>query len=167
MHMSLEKVYLPCIDPNRILQNDGGMLIPCKKTFLRWLKFNTVGAMGITVQLLMLTVLLRVLAVHFVWATVLAVETAVLHNFFWHWIWTWADRREGGLNRMATTLLRFNLSNGLISLFGTVLCTGILTGFANLDPILANVLSLVPCCVINYVVSDRLVFISLNAGEST
>jgi len=95
------------------------------------------------------------------------VETAVLHNFFWHWGWTWADRRRGGLNQMAATLLRFNLSNGMISLFGTVLCTGVLTGIFKLNPLLANVLSLGPCCVINYLISDRLIFMSLSAGEST
>ena len=87
-------------------------------------------------------------------------------TFIWHWRWTWADRRSDGLNHMAATLLRFNFSNGMISLFGTVLCTGILTGIFRLNPLLANVLSLGPCCVINYLVSDRLIFMSLNTGES-
>ena len=142
------------------------MYVPGKAAIVRWLKFNTVGAMGLAVQLLSLALLLRMLETHFIWATALAVETAVLHNFFWHWRWTWADRRRGGLRHMAATLLRFNLSNGMISLFGTVLCTGILTGILKLNPLLANVLSLGPCCVLNYLVSDRLVFMSLNTGES-
>lgn len=133
---------------------------------MRWLKFNAVGAMGLVVQLLALALLLRVLEFHYIWATVLAVETAVVHNFFWHWAWTWADRRRSGVNQMAAALLRFNLSNGAISLFGTVLCTGVLTGIFKLNPLLANVLSLGPCCVINYLVSDRLIFMSLNSGES-
>jgi putative flippase GtrA len=143
------------------------MVIPGKTAIVRWLKFNAVGAMGIVVQLLALALLLRILQFHYMWATVLAVETAVLHNFCWHWRWTWADRRQGGLNHMAATLLRFNLSNGMISLFGTVLCTGILTGIFKLNPLLANVLSLGPCCVINYLVSDRLIFMSLDTGETT
>ena len=142
------------------------MVIPGKASIVRWLKFNAVGGMGIVVQLLALALLLRILKFHFLWATVLAVETAVLHNFIWHWRWTWADRRSEGLNHMAATLLRFNFSNGMISLFGTVLCTGILTGIFKLNPLLANVLSLGPCCVINYLVSDRLIFMSLNTGES-
>jgi len=142
------------------------MVIPEKASIVRWLKFNAVGAMGIIVQLLSLALLLRILEFHYLWATVLAVETAVLHNFIWHWRWTWADRRSDGLNHMAATLLRFNFSNGMISLFGTVLCTGILSGIFKLNPLLANVLSLGPCCVINYLVSDRLIFLSLNTGES-
>ena len=142
------------------------MVIPGKASIVRWLKFNAVGAMGIVVQLLALALLLRIFEFHYLWATLLAVETAVLHNFIWHWRWTWADRRSGGLNHMAATLLRFNFSNGMISLFGTVLCTGILTGIFKLNPLLANVLSLGPCCVINYLVSDRLIFMSLNTGET-
>ena len=142
------------------------MVFPGKASIVRWLKFNAVGAMGIIVQLMALALLLRILEFHYLWATVLAVETAVLHNFIWHWRWTWADRRSDGLNHMAATLLRFNFSNGMISLFGTVFCTGILTGIFKLNPLLANVLSLGPCCVINYLVSDRLIFMSLNTGES-
>jgi putative flippase GtrA len=142
------------------------MVIPGKASIVRWLKFNAVGAMGIIIQLMALALLLRILEFHYLWATVLAVETAVLHNFIWHWRWTWADRRSDGLNHMAATLLRFNFSNGMISLFGTVLCTGILSGIFKLNPLLANVLSLGPCCVLNYLVSDRLIFMSLNTGES-
>ncbi|HET9132447.1 MAG TPA: GtrA family protein [Terriglobia bacterium] len=142
------------------------MTLPGRLAIVRWLKFNAVGAMGIVVQLLALALWLRVLGVHYMWATVLAVETAVLHNFCWHWRWTWADRRRDGFGHMAATLFRFNLSNGMISLFGTVLTTGILTGIFKLNPLLANVLSLGPCCVINYLVSDRLIFMSLDTGES-
>ena len=142
------------------------MFIPGKSALLRWLKFNAVGAMGTAVQLGILAVLLRFLAIHYVWATALSVETAVIHNFFWHWSWTWADRRYGGVSRMAVAFIRFNLSNGLISLSGTLMCTVILTGAAHLDPLLANVLSFVPCWFVNYLVSDRLVFLSPTLGES-
>jgi putative flippase GtrA len=132
---------------------------------LRWFKFNAVGAMGTAVQLGTLALLLPVLESHFILATALAVETAVLHNFLWHWHWTWADRRNGGPHPMLAALVRFNLSNGLISLTGTVLCTGVLTGMAGLHPILANILAYIPCWFINYFVSDRLVFLSPAVGE--
>ena len=143
------------------------MCIPGKDALVRWLKFNAVGAMGLAVQLTTLALLLSALKVHYVWATALAVETAVIHNFFWHWRWTWADRRLTGARPLAIALMRFNLSNGMISLLGTVLCTVILTGLLKLNPILANLLSLVPCCIINYLVSDRLVFMAIQAGETT
>ena len=60
--------------------------------FRRWLKFNSVGAIGIGVQLSVLTLLAGHLGLNYLLATALAVETAVLHNFVWHEKWTWADR---------------------------------------------------------------------------
>jgi putative flippase GtrA len=62
----------------------------------RWLKFNLVGAIGIVVQLLALGLLTSVLRVHYLAATALAVEAAVLHNFVWHEWFTWADRAAFG-----------------------------------------------------------------------
>ncbi|MGH9308345.1 MAG: GtrA family protein, partial [Vicinamibacterales bacterium] len=45
----------------------------------RWIRFNGVGALGIAVQLGLLAWLVRVLAVHHLAATAIAVEAAVLH----------------------------------------------------------------------------------------
>jgi len=46
---------------------------------IRWLKFNAVGAGGVAVQLAFLALLVR-LGVHYLLATALAVEAAVLQN---------------------------------------------------------------------------------------
>ena len=48
-----------------------------------WLKFNTVGAIGIGVQLAALAALKSGLELNYLLATGLAVEAAVLHNFVW------------------------------------------------------------------------------------
>jgi GtrA-like protein len=66
-----------------------------RPTAARWLKFNMVGGMGIAVHLLMLVVLKSGLHLHYLAATALAVETAVVHNFLWHERFTWADRPPG------------------------------------------------------------------------
>ena len=58
----------------------------------RWIKFNLVGGMGIVVQVLVLLVLKTGLHLHYLVATALAVEAAVIHNFLWHERFTWADR---------------------------------------------------------------------------
>ena len=55
---------------------------------MRWLKFNAVGALGMAVQLGSLGFFVRVLGLHYLLATALAVEVAVLHNFIWHRRWT-------------------------------------------------------------------------------
>src|SRR5213593_3816289 len=130
-----------------------------RAALLRWIKFNAVGIIGGAVHFGLLFLLVRILAIHYLSATALAVEMAILHNFWWHWKWTWADRSGGNRRQLLATLLRFNLTNGLISLSGNVLCAGVFTGLWHLDPIFANILAQAPCCLANFFASDRLVFI--------
>src|SRR5207247_5211254 len=80
-------------------------------------KFGAVGAGGVIVQTVMLSVLLRVGGMHYLMATALAVEASVLNNFVWHRRWTWADRAR---SRAARALLRFNATNGAMSLIGNL-----------------------------------------------
>jgi putative flippase GtrA len=63
-------------------------------TLVRWCKFNLVGAVGILVQFGVLFLLKSVLHFNYLAATALAVEVAVVHNFFWHERYTWADRPQ-------------------------------------------------------------------------
>lgn len=57
----------------------------------RRLVFMAVGAMGLGVQLLVLRLLATGTTLALQTSMVLAVETALLHNFVWHERWTWAD----------------------------------------------------------------------------
>jgi dolichol-phosphate mannosyltransferase len=127
------------------------------RSVTRWMKFNLVGAVGIAVQLAALW-LLTSLGLNYMLATGLAVETAVVHNFFWHERFTWIDRQKGNHSGSTTRLLRFNFSNGLISIAGNLLCMRLLVGEAHLRPILANLISIAFCSLVNFVVSDRWVF---------
>lgn len=121
---------------------------------VRWLKFNLVGAAGIAVQLIALWILTSVGAGYLL-ATALAVEVAVLHNFFWHERFTWKDRRASeSLGR----LYRFNLTTGVVSISGNLVLMRLLVGGAHLRPILANVISIAVCSLANFLVSDRWVF---------
>ena len=63
-------------------------------TFIRWGRFNLVGAMGMAVQLGALAVLERWAAGHYLYASAAALEITLLHNFVWHVHYTWKDRRD-------------------------------------------------------------------------
>lgn len=126
-----------------------------KKNWVRWWKFNAVGAMGIVVQLVALTLLKSGLHVNYLLATALAVEAAVVHNFFWHERYTWADRQPAS---RLIQLAKFNLSNGAISILGNVALMRVLVGTIGLHYFVANALSIACCSLLNFVVSDRLVF---------
>ena len=129
----------------------------------RWLRFNAVGASGIVVQTGALALFKGLLHIHYLAATVLAVETAVLHNFVWHEHWTWKDRtaaHRGALGR----LLRFNLSNGLISIAVNLIFMRVLVGGLHFPYLAANFIGIAAGSLANYLASDRLVF-SKEAGS--
>ena len=92
-----------------------------RQALIHWLKFNVVGGIGIGVQLAALAILRSLLQLDYLLATVLAVETAVLHNFIWHARFTWADRPASGLTDSLIRFMRFNATNGLVSILGNLL----------------------------------------------
>ena len=128
------------------------------RMLLRWVKFNSVGLMGVGVQLLVLGALTSLLGVHYLLATVLAVEAAVLHNFVWHARWTWGDRREIDKNQLLGRLVRFNLTNGVFSILGNLVFMHLLVESLAVHYLWANVMSIGICSVLNFLVSDRFVF---------
>ena len=127
---------------------------------MRWLKFNAVGAMGMAVQLGSLGFFVHVLGLHYLLATALAVEMAVLHNFIWHRRWTWADRQGISVPTWGVVLLRFNLTTGLVSIVGNLISMRVLAGAAGLEPIVANLLSIILCSLVNFLVCDHFVFLT-------
>jgi putative flippase GtrA len=81
----------------------------------------------------------------------------VLHNFLWHTQWTWADRPVS-IVRSIGRLVRFNLSNGAVSLAGNATLMAVLTGHARLPDLGANLIAISVCSLVNFVVSESLVF---------
>jgi putative flippase GtrA len=130
-----------------------------QKTALRWLKFNFVGLIGIGVQLLALTLLTSGLHLNYLLATALAVETAVVHNFLWHERFTWRDRVP---KVRLPQFIKFNLTNGAISIFGNVLLMRFFAGSLRVPYLAANLVTVTCCSVFNFLVGDRFVFPSLN-----
>jgi putative flippase GtrA len=120
--------------------------------FLRWGKFNLVGAMGMVVQLGSLALLERCLPGRYLFASAAAVELAVLHNFVWHQHYTWRDRRS----RSSTfaRLARFHVSNGLVSMIGNLVLMRILVQQARFPLLISNLIAIVACSLINFCLSD-------------
>ena len=129
-----------------------------RQVLLRWLKFNLVGGIGIGVQLAALAILKSVLHFDYLLATALAVETAVIHNFLWHERFTWADRPSRQVLHSLARLGKFNLSNGLVSLVGNVIIMRALVGGLGMNYVVANLIAVASCAVINFLLSDRFVF---------
>ena len=125
---------------------------------LRWWRFNLVGAMGIVVQMAALALLNRCGTGHYLVASAVAVEVTLLHNFVWHVHYTWRDRRDD--SAVWQQLLRFHLSNGLVSLVGNLLLMRVLVQQAHLPVLAANGVAIVCCGVANFGLSDVWAFVA-------
>ena len=124
----------------------------------RWIVFNSVGVMGFVVQMSLLYLLAHFAGLHYLLATALAVEAAVLHNFVWHENWTWADRATANRNGWFKRLGWFHLANGVVSIAGNVLLMRFFVGTLGMYYMPANIIAIALCAVLNFLAGDRLVF---------
>jgi len=119
--------------------------------------FTLVGVIGYLVQTVALWLLAGRGQMPILPATLLATELAVLHNFAWHVRWTWADRPAGPAATLAR-LLRFNVANGGVSLVGGALLMPLLVSVLGVHYLLANLITVLLCSIVNYLAGDRWVF---------
>jgi putative flippase GtrA len=122
---------------------------------IRWLKFNAVGVAGAAVQLAVLWLLNGLLGVQYVLATVLAVETAVLHNFAWHQAWTWRELPSEGWQRR---LVRFHVANGLASIASNAALTFVFRHYLGMPVLVANFAAIGITALLNFTLAHRWVF---------
>ena len=128
-----------------------------KPGFVSWLKFNAVGIIGVGVQLSSLAVFRDLLGWGIRLATFAAVECAVLHNFTWHERWTWSHRKLSK-RRIFGRLLKFNFSNGLISIVGNLALMELLAVRLHFNYLLSNLAAIGVCSLLNFLMSDKVVF---------
>ena len=122
--------------------------------FFQYLKFNLVGAVGVVVQLSSLALFNRWFRGHYLLATIAALELTLLHNFAWHLRFTWRNTQGSTLTR----LLRFHLSNGLLSLVGNLVLMRLLVSQAHLPVLAANAIAIVCCSLLNFFISHYWIF---------
>jgi archaetidylinositol phosphate synthase len=122
---------------------------------LRWLKFNAVGVAGFAVQLAVLSLFTRVWGIHYLVATTLAVEIAVLHNFIWHEVWTW---RGLAVDDRWRRLVRFHLANGFVSIASNVLLTWMVKDGLHLPLLAANAGAVGMTAILNFALASVWVF---------
>jgi putative flippase GtrA len=123
---------------------------------VRFAAFGAVGAVGFVLQLAALW-LLTDRGVHYLAATVVATEFAILLNFFGHERWTWCDRPAGARETM-WRFCRFHGTNGAVSLAGGALIMPLLIEIGEMHYILANVVTVGVCALANFLAADRIVF---------
>lgn len=123
---------------------------------VRWGKFNLVGALGMAVQLGTLAVLNAWWRGHYMAATAAALEVTLAHNFVWHLHYTWRDRRES--SALLQQLVRFHLSNGLISLVGNLALMPFLVHGAGIPVVASNAIAILCCSIANFCLGNNWAF---------
>jgi len=124
---------------------------------IRWLKFNAVGIAGAAIQVTLVWLLTRG-GMHYLIATAIAVEVAILHNFYWHVRWTWKGRHP--------SLLRFHLANGLVSILSNLALMRLFTGGMGIGPVPANLAAISITSLANFLLGDRWVFLPDRGGRA-
>lgn len=120
--------------------------------------------MGVAVQLAVLLSLTGALGLNYLVATVLAVESAILHNFVWHEHWTWRDRSPGSRGRW-TRLAWFNLVTGALSIAGNLVLTALYVNALGVHYAIANLMAVATCSLLTFVASNRFVFRTCRGRE--
>lgn len=124
----------------------------------RWARFTTAGFGGLVVQLGMMAALTEWVHLHYLAATLIAVELAILVNFAWHETWTWRDRPSGSWRERWLRLSRFHVLTGVTSVVGTTVLTALLVETLGLPPLTANIVAVAALGLVNFAGSEALVF---------
>ena len=135
---------------------------------IHFIRFNLVGVIGFALQSAALFVLTHnAHPLGYLAATAAAVELAVLNNFIWHQRWTWKDRPSATTGETLHRLLKFNITNGAISIAGNLVFMSILVGSLGLPITGANVASVAACSICNFFLADRIAFYVEASGQQT
>ncbi len=118
----------------------------------RLFKFILVGASGIGVNEGMLYVLTEYAGLYYLISSVIAVQCAILNNFAWNHVWTFADRRkvrESVLYRLG----KFELV-GISGKLTNILVLFLATTFLDIHYLVANLLGIAAAFVINFTANN-------------
>jgi putative flippase GtrA len=125
----------------------------------RLFRYNLVGVMGLGVKFSVLAGLVELNGAGYLAATAVAVEATVLHNFVWHFRWTWRDRSAGLSRREALRCLwKFHLGTGAVALLANLLVMRLLVEELGVHYALANIAATVVAGLANFMISNFIVF---------
>ena len=124
--------------------------------WIRWWRFNGVGALGIVLQVVALATLVRC-GVPYPLATPAAVAIVLIHNFTWHSRWTWPTRYASA-GALAAGFARFAAANGVVSLVAQTALTPFFVSMLRWPLIPANLAAVALSGLVNYWLAARIVF---------
>jgi putative flippase GtrA len=126
---------------------------------MRFLRYNMVGLMGIGVKFSILAALVEWVHLGYLMATVIALETTILHNFSWHLCWTWGDRSAHiPFSGILVRLLRFQTANGAVGFAANLIVMRALVDGLGIHYFIANMVATVVAGLASFLLSEFFVF---------
>ena len=111
--------------------------------------------MGSVVQTGMMYLGRDVLGWHYLWATVVAVEVTLAHNFTWHERWTWGTKGQAHWGARAW---KYQLGTGTVAMLANLFAAKFLVGRMGFPTLVATPLAIVGSGMVNFLIGQFLVF---------
>lgn len=135
-----------------------------RKLLHRLAHFCIVGLFGIVVKICILAAFVELAGLSYLAATVVAVEIAILHSFWWHHFWTWRDRSCGkSFSTILSRLARFHIANGAVGFVSNLVLMKILVENLGLHYIPSSLAATCIAGLMNFILSEYFVFVSTPA----
>ena len=136
-----------------------------KRIHTRIIQFQVVAWGGTLVNLGVLWLTKGVLGVPLIPAGILAIETAIIHNFTWHYFITWKERVAGTPRDYFARLVRYNLITASIDFTVNLGILWGLTTFAGVHYLIADILGMLAGPFFKFLTNEFLIFKRERHGE--
>ena len=123
----------------------------------RFIIFTLVGISGIVVNNAILYYAKEILFVPIPIASLIAIQIAIFNNFTWNHRFTWTDRKMKGFQAIRTGLLKFTMVSWIAGGLNWIILL-LLTHFAGIYYIIANLIAILIASVLNYFLNDLWTF---------
>ncbi len=117
---------------------------------LRFVKFCTVGALGVGVNIGVFWLLHSRLHVQDLVANPIAIEVSIIGNFLLNDSWTWRDRRRPGAKAFAGRFVRYNTATCAVAALTDMLVLWAFTRYLQMDTYLAKGLGIGIGTILNF-----------------
>ncbi len=131
----------------------------------RLLRFGIVGGTGVVVNYGFYVLFHDYFGIYDLAALVLAIELSILNNFIFNERWTFKDRSRGDAVTYLRRMLAFNLSSGIVAFSVQVLNQWVETRIFNVWDKVALIIGIAFGALVNYFVSNHLIFKAKGAAS--
>ncbi len=141
--------------------------MPFWATVRRAFIFQLVGGLGVFVNLGVLWILKGKLGVPVVPAGACAIELAIIHNFTWHYFFTWRDRVAHSLPDYLSRLLKYNVLTASIDFTVNLGLLWALTTYAHIHYLVADLIGMTAGPALKFAANELFIFKrrSVKGGE--